>query len=144
MSVTSTTPATTAWTPNDRWLTGIVLAVVTFWLFAQTLLNVIPGIRDALGIEATIANLAVSITSLFSGIFIVVAGSLADRIGRTRILLVGIWLGILGSLLIVLTPEDAGGLTSALLLGGRVVQGLSAACIMPSSMALINSYPWRG
>jgi DHA2 family multidrug resistance protein-like MFS transporter len=141
MSVTSSTaPTTTDWKPNDRWLTGVVLAVVTFWLFAQTLLNVIPGIRDALGIEATIANLAVSITSLFSGIFIVVAGSLADRIGRTKILNVGIWLGIVGSLLIVLTPEDGGGLTSALLLGGRVVQGLSAACIMPSSMALIKQF----
>jgi DHA2 family multidrug resistance protein-like MFS transporter len=118
MSVTSSTaPTTTDWKPNDRWLTGVVLAVVTFWLFAQTLLNVIPGIRDALGIEATVANLAVSITSLFSGIFIVVAGSLADRIGRTKILNVGIWLGIVGSLLIVLTPEDGGGLTSALLRG---------------------------
>ena len=24
----TTTPTTTAWTPNDRWLTGVVLAVV--------------------------------------------------------------------------------------------------------------------
>ena len=141
MSTTSTsTLATTDWKPNDRWLTGVVLAVVTFWLFAQTLLNVIPGIRDTLGLEATVANLAVSITSLFSGIFIVVAGGLADRIGRTRILNLGVWLGIVGSLLIVLTPEDAGALTSGLLLGGRVVQGLSAACIMPSSMALIKQF----
>ncbi len=141
MSATSTTaPTTTAWKPNDRWLTGVVLAVVTFWLFAQTLLNVIPGIQEKLGIELTIANLAVSITSLFSGIFIVVAGGLADRIGRTKILNLGVWLGIAGSLLIVLTPEDAGGLTSAMLLGGRVVQGLSAACIMPSSMALIKTF----
>jgi MFS transporter, DHA2 family, multidrug resistance protein len=131
---------TTQWTPNDRWLTGIVLAVVTFWLFAQTLLNVIPGIQGELGIEATLANLAVSITSLFSGIFIVVAGGLADRIGRAKILNIGIVLGIVGSLLIALTPENQGGLTSSMLLLGRAVQGLSAACIMPSSMALIKTY----
>lgn len=39
--------ATAAWKPTDRWLLGIVLAVINFWLFAQTLLNVIPGIRNS-------------------------------------------------------------------------------------------------
>lgn len=81
-----------------------------------------------------------SITSLFSGIFIVVAGGLADLLGRAKILYLGIWLSIAGSLLIALTPENLGGLTSAMLLGGRVVQGLSAACIMPASMALVKTY----
>ncbi|WP_434923217.1 MFS transporter [Glutamicibacter sp. PAEs-4] len=119
---------------------GIVLAVINFWLFAQTLLNVIPGIRGQLGVEETLANLAVSITSLFSGIFIVVAGGLADRMGRAKVLYLGIWLSIAGSLLIAVTPENLGGLTSAMLLGGRVVQGLSAACIMPASMALVKTY----
>ncbi len=81
-----------------------------------------------------------SITSLFSGIFIVVAGGLADRMGRAKVLYLGIWLSIAGSLLIAVTPENLGGLTSAMLLGGRVVQGLSAACIMPASMALVKTY----
>ncbi|GAA3302084.1 MFS transporter [Glutamicibacter nicotianae] len=139
MSAAPTTGATT-WQPTDKWLLGIVLAVINFWLFAQTLLNVIPGIRGQLGVEETLANLAVSITSLFSGIFIVVAGGLADRLGRAKILYLGIWLSIAGSLLIALTPENLGGLTSAMLLGGRVVQGLSAACIMPASMALVKTY----
>ena len=130
----------TQWKPNDAWLIGIVLAVINFWLFAQTLLNVIPGIQGSLGIERTLGNLAVSITSLFSGIFIVVAGGLADRLGRVKIMYIGIYLSILGSLLIALTPENAGGLTAAALLGGRVVQGLSAACIMPSTMALVKFY----
>lgn len=44
MSAAPTTGATT-WQPTDKWLLGIVLAVINFWLFAQTLLNVIPGIR---------------------------------------------------------------------------------------------------
>jgi MFS transporter, DHA2 family, multidrug resistance protein len=141
--MTTTAPpaaAGTTWKPNDRWLLGIVLAVINFWLFAQTLLNIIPGIQGELGVEQTIANFAVSLTSLFSGIFIVVAGGLADRIGRVKILMIGIWLSIGGSLLIALTPEHLGTLTDAMLLGGRVVQGLSAAAVMPSSMALIKAY----
>lgn len=130
----------TDWKPTDKWLLGIVLAVINFWLFAQTLLNVIPGIQDGLGIERTIGNLAVSVTSLFSGIFIVVAGGLADRIGRVKIMNIGIGLSIVGSLMIALTPENAGVLTTGMMLGGRIVQGLSAACIMPSTMALIKTY----
>jgi DHA2 family multidrug resistance protein-like MFS transporter len=53
---------------------------------------------------------------------------------------IGIWLSIAGSLLIAITPENAGALTDAALLGGRIVQGLSAACIMPSTMALVKTY----
>jgi MFS transporter, DHA2 family, multidrug resistance protein len=140
MTAATTSAPATDWRPDDRWLLGIVLAVVTFWLFAQTLLNVIPGIQGSLGIPRTVGNLAVSVTSLFSGIFIVVAGGLADRIGRMKILNIGIVLGIVGSLLIALTPVEMGALTSFTLLAGRIVQGFSAAFIMPSSMALIKAY----
>ncbi len=139
MSTTTAASAAT-WRPTDRFLLGIVLAVITFWLFAQTLLNVIPGIQDELGVPPTLANLAVSITSLFSGIFIVVAGKLADRLGRMRLLRTGIYLSILGSLAIALTPVELGALTSSLLLGGRILQGLSTSCIMPAALALLKTY----
>jgi MFS family permease len=72
----------------------------------------------------------------------VVLSSLADLPtvwGRVVIMTIGIYLSILGSLLIALTPENAGALTAAALLAGRVVQGLSAACIMPSTMALVKT-----
>lgn len=46
--MTRVTPAgtRTGWVPSDRSLLGIVLAVLNFWLFAQTLLNVIPGMAS--------------------------------------------------------------------------------------------------
>src|SRR6185312_3847454 len=91
-----------AWEAGDRWLLGVVLAVVTFWLFAQTLLNVIPAIQGELGLDATVANLAVSVTALMSGMFIVGFGGLADRLGRGWILRIGVVLSIAGSLLIAL------------------------------------------
>ncbi len=140
MSSTTAVKQASGWKPTDRWLLGIVLAVINFWLFAQTLLNVIPGIQGELGITRTLGNLAVAVTSLFSGIFIVVAGGLADRVGRVRILYAGIFLSLLGSLLIALTPAHSGGLTASMLLAGRAIQGLSAACVMPSTLALVKTY----
>lgn len=136
----SVDPEARAWAPNDAWLLGIVLAVINFWLFAQTLLNVIPGIQRSLGLNPTVANLAVSVTALMSGLFIVVFGGLADRLGRGLIMKIGIVLSIAGSVLIVLTPSGHGALTATMIMAGRIVQGLSAACVMPSTMALIKTF----
>src|SRR5689334_10686521 len=134
----STTTAATADTHRgaNKLILGIVLAVITFWLFAQTTLNVAPTMREELGISESLNNIAVSITALFSGIFIVVAGGLADRVGRLKITYVGLGLSILGSLLIAVSPTG----TVAFLMTGRVIQGLSAACIMPATLALIKDY----
>lgn len=66
---------------SDKLIFGIVLAVVTFWLFAQTTLNIASTMRADLRISESLNNISVSITALFSGIFIVVAGNLADRLG---------------------------------------------------------------
>ena len=119
---------------NNSLIVGIVLAVVTFWLFAQTMLNVAPAIRADLQISESLSNIAVSITALFSGIFIVVAGGLADRFGCVKLTYVGLALSALGSLLIALSPAG----TAFFLMTGRIIQGLSAACIMPATLALLR------
>ena len=121
---------------TDKLIVGIVLAVITFWLFAQTTLNIAPAMSADLKISHDLNNIAVSITALFSGIFIVVAGGLADRIGRVKMTYVGLILNIVGSLLIVISPSG----TAVFLLAGRILQGLSAACIMPATLALMKSY----
>lgn len=126
---------------NDRLLAGMILGVLTFWLFAQTTLNIAPDMQRDLGVGAASMNNAVAMAALFSGIFIVVMGGLADRLGRMRILRFGFVLGIAGSLLVGLAP--AGPLATPMLLAGRAVQGLSAACIMPASLALVKAY-WDG
>jgi MFS transporter, DHA2 family, multidrug resistance protein len=79
MASTTAAAVPDAYRGTDRLIFGIVLAVITFWLFAQTTLNVAPTMRDELRIGESLSNIGVSITALFSGIFIVVAGSLADR-----------------------------------------------------------------
>ena len=92
--------------------------------------------RADLGISENWSNIAVSITALFSGIFIVVFGGLGDKLGRVKFTMIGVGLNIIGSLLIALSPSG----TVVFLMAGRIIQGLSAACIMPSTLALLKTY----
>jgi len=131
----------TSYRGDDKLLFGIIFGVLAFWLFAQTTLNIAPAMAADLGLTTNVMNIAVSITALFSGIFIVVVGGLADRLGRVRVLMWGFILGIVGSLLVGIAP--AGALAIPLLMLGRIAQGISAACIMPASLALIKTY-WDG
>lgn len=119
---------------DNKLILGIVLGVITFWLFAQSLLNVVPTLQNTFNSNIGTISTAVSITALFSGMFIVGAGSFADRIGRVKTTYIGLWLSIIGSLLIISSSIPA------LLILGRVIQGLSAAAIMPSTLAIMKTY----
>lgn len=124
----------TTYKGTNKMIIGIVFGVITFWLFAQAMVNIVPAVQEDLGINLSTLNIAISLTSLFSGMFIVVAGGLADRIGRKKITYLGLILSVIGSLLLVLAQG------SILLIIGRVLQGVSAACIMPATIALMKAY----
>ena len=135
------TPERASYRGDDRLLFAMILGVLAFWLFAQTTLNIAPAMAADLVVPTSVMNIAVSITALFSGIFIVVVGGLADRLGRVKILRWGFIFSIAGSLLVGIAPSGA--LAVPLLMLGRVLQGLSGAFIMPASLALIKTY-WDG
>ena len=75
---TETTETNAPSVGNDRLLFGMILGVLAFWLFAQTTLNIASTMAADLGVKMSVMNIAVSITALFSGIFIVFIGGLAD------------------------------------------------------------------
>jgi EmrB/QacA subfamily drug resistance transporter len=62
---------------------------------------------------------------------LVSAGRLADRVGRRRVFLVGLLVFLAGSTLCGLAPSIA------TLVAARVVQAIGAACLMPTSLALL-------
>lgn len=93
-----------------------------------------------MGVSKEIMNIAIATSALFSGMFIVVAGGLADRIGRVKIANIGNIFGIIGSLLIA---GAFGPVADPMLLVGRAFQGLCAGFIMPSIMVLLKTY-WQG
>lgn len=119
---------------SDKLIIGIVLGVLTFWLFAQSLVNVAPSIEKSIGIPLESLNFAISLTALFSGCFIVVAGGLADKFGRIKFTYIGYTLSIIGSLCLIFANNII------LFSVGRVIQGLSAACIMPATLALVKTF----
>lgn len=119
---------------GDKLTFGMVLGVLTFWLFAQSLVNVAPDVQRDLNIPMGSLNLAVSLTALFSGCFIVVGGGLADKFGRVRFTYIGFVLSIMGSLMLIMANG------TIMFSMGRIVQGLSGACLMPATLALIKTY----
>ncbi|WP_432558940.1 MFS transporter [Granulicoccus sp. GXG6511] len=132
---------------NDKLLIGLVLSIVSYWLFAISLGTVAPKVMEDLNrpgaaelLSPTAMNLAVALTGLVSGLFIVLMGGLADRYGRVRLTLIGNALNIVGCLFIVFAT---GGMASTLLIIGRAIQGLSAACVMPATIAMVKAY-WDG
>lgn len=132
MSTVSLTGAS-AYAGNDRLLAGIVMSVLTFWLFAQSVINVVPAMQNSLDIALETLTLAVSLSALFSGCFVVACGGFADKFGRMRLTMIGLILSMIGSGLLFISWEPV------LFLLGRAIQGLSAACIMPATLALIKT-----
>ncbi len=108
---------------TDRLLAGIVLSVLTFWLFAQSVINVVPAMKSSLDISLETLTLAVSLSALFSGCFVVASGGLADKFGRMRMTHIGLGLSIAGSALLIVAQGPW------LFLAGRVLQG----CRRPAS-----------
>ena len=124
----------TSYKGNNKMLTGIVFGVLTYWLFSQALINVVPEVQKDMGISLGLLNTAISLTGLFSGLFIVAAGGISDRIGRKKIANTGLVLSMIGSLMLIFAQG------TILLIIGRIIQGFSAACIMPATLALVKAY----
>lgn len=148
--------ATSGYHGTDKVLFGIVCGVLTYWLFAQTTFNVAPSMQKDLHFLAETMSMAISITALVCGIFIVVIGGLADRYGRVKLAVLGNVLGLVGALIIAFLPGGAGGpvadlsqplnphpITLPLLFFARIIQGFSAAMIMTATLALVKTY-WQG
>jgi len=84
------------------------------------------------------ASLAWIITgySIVFGSLLVIAGRTADRLGARKVFFAGLLVFCVGSLFCGLAP------TVGLLIGGRVVQGIGAAMMLPASLGLLlAAYP---
>lgn len=69
---------------NDKLLFGMVLGVLTFWLFYQSMFNLAPDIQRDLQMSDSSLGAVISLGSLFSGCFIVLMGALLINLGVSR------------------------------------------------------------
>lgn len=76
--------ASSTYKGSNKMIIGIVFGVITFWLFAQAMVNIVQPVQEDLGISLSALNVAISLTALFSGMFIVAAGGIADRVGHKK------------------------------------------------------------
>ncbi|TFD36214.1 MFS transporter [Cryobacterium sp. TMT1-19] len=110
-----------------------MLASFVAFLDGSIITVALPAISRELGGGLVLQQWAVDGYLLSLGALILVAGSLSDTFGRVRVLRIGlVWFGIT-SLACAVAPWG-----SALVLA-RVLQGVAAALLVPSSLALITS-----
>lgn len=111
----------------------IVAIVVTFCAFLDgAVINVaLPAIERELGGGLTTQQWVVDGYLITLGALILIAGSLSDSFGRVRVLRVGLLGFGITSLLCAVAPTDG------FLIWSRVLQGATAALLVPSSLALI-------
>jgi DHA2 family multidrug resistance protein-like MFS transporter len=118
-----------------EWLGLAVLALPTLLLSldVSVLYLALPHLSTDLGADSTEQLWILDIYSFMLAGFLVTMGTLGDRIGRRRLLLIG-------AVAFGVTSVVAAYATSpAMLIAARALLGISGATLMPSTMALIRN-----
>jgi EmrB/QacA subfamily drug resistance transporter len=118
--------------------TGVALIIATVFasmagfLDASVVNVAVPAISTDLG--ASLGALQWTLTGylLTAAALLLVSGTLADRYGRRRVLVIGLLIMLLASLGCAAAPSFT------VLIAARILQGVGAALVVPSSLALLN------
>jgi len=128
---------TSAEEPSRRRRIGVLL-ICSMSLFIVgldvTAVNVaLPAIRDQLNASLSWLQWSISAYTVVMASLLLLSGSMADRLGRKKTLLMGLSVFSLASLLCSLAP------TVELLVAFRVLQGIGAAMLNPVAMSIITN-----
>ena len=120
---------------NQRWIGLAVLALPTLLLSldVSVLYLALPQLSADLGASSTEQLWILDIYGFLIAGCLVTMGSIGDRIGRRRLLLLGTGAFAAASALAAYAPNPA------LLIGARALLGVAGATLMPSTLALIRS-----
>ncbi|HTR76258.1 MAG TPA: MFS transporter [Solirubrobacterales bacterium] len=117
-----------------RWLIAVTVAGSGMAFLDGTVVNVaLPKIGEDLGASTSALQWILNGYLLTLASFILLGGSLGDRLGRRRVFQAGVALFSLASLLCAVAP------TVELLIAARMVQGLGGALLTPGSLAIIEA-----
>jgi EmrB/QacA subfamily drug resistance transporter len=121
-------------TERKRWITFAVCAGAAYITTLDlSIVNVaFPEImREFEGTTRADVSWIVTVYNIFFGSFLVVAGKIADQIGRKRVFLGGVGVFAVGSTICSAAP------TLGVLIAGRAVQGVGGAFMAPASLGLL-------
>jgi len=120
---------------SRRWVGLVFISLaVALIIVDSTIVNVaIPAIVDDLGISSTQVQWVQEAYTLVFASLLLLFGSLADRFGRRRMLLIGVALFSLASIGAALATSGD------LLILARLVQGIGGAMMLPSTLSLLNA-----
>ncbi|MDZ8200819.1 DHA2 family efflux MFS transporter permease subunit [Microbacterium sp. SSW1-59] len=118
-----------------RWVGLVFISVaVSLIIVDSTIVNVaVPSIVEDLGISSTEVQWVQEAYTLVFASLLLLFGSLADRFGRKRLMLIGIVVFAASSVLAALAP------TGELLILSRLIQGIGGAMILPTTLSVINA-----
>ena len=123
---------------NRRWWTLFAMCFALFMIMLDnTVVNVaLPSIQRDLGTSLSSLEWTINAYTLTFGVLLVTGGRLGDIFGRRRMFLFGVIVFAISSALIGLAPTDTW------LVGGRAIQGIGAAFMMPATLSIItNAFP---
>ncbi len=127
----STKTSTTNWV-----LVATILASSMAFIDSNALNVVMPTLQQDLDASGAALLWIVNAYTLPLAALILVGGALGDRFGRKRVFMIGIVVFVLASFVCGVAPSVG------ILIGGRVVQGMGGAMMIPGSLALLSaSYP---
>src|ERR671937_797786 len=120
---------------NRKWLTLVAVAFGLFMIMLDnTIVNVaLPSIQRDLGIGISELEWVVNGYALTFAVLMLTGGKLADLLGRRLIFIFGLAIFTGASLACGLAP------TAGFLIGARVVQGVGAALMNPSTLSIITA-----
>lgn len=123
---------------EDRRIKLFTIGAMCFGLFMVMLDNTVvnlalPTIQRELSSGLTGLQWIVDAFTLLLASLMLTGGTLGDLFGRKRIFMAGLAIFTAGSLLCALSPSIG------VLIGGRAVQGLGAAIMMPSTLAILTN-----
>ncbi|GAA1000813.1 EmrB/QacA subfamily drug resistance transporter [Subtercola frigoramans] len=118
-----------------RWAGLVFISIgVSLIIVDSTIVNVaIPSIITDLGITSTQVQWVQESYTLVFAALLLVFGTLADRYGRRRLLILGVAIFAIASIF------AAAAQTGELLIAARVVQGVGGAMVLPTTLSLINA-----
>ncbi|NQX26176.1 DHA2 family efflux MFS transporter permease subunit [Microbacteriaceae bacterium VKM Ac-2854] len=120
---------------TTRWAGLVFISIaVALIIVDSTIVNVaIPSIVDDLGISSTQVQWVQESYTLVFAALLLVFGTLADRFGRRRMLVLGVVVFAASSVFAGLAASGD------LLILARVVQGVGGAMVLPTTLSLINA-----